>query len=250
MTLAELMAVIGIMVLLLALLFPTTKRLREDSRYHTCISNLHSIGTALSLYRLDESGYPYRDGDYSSGPPASADDLVGCGLRALYMNDYLRNERQLVCPDDIDAPTEAEIAADASLNAQFGLIGYSSYMTVDNNAKASSAVNKVKYRSFRGVDSSDGAYQRQLMRAADPTDASQGPSPHQFDWYPRDDSIVTWCNHHTDFLKRDYKGTKTGEYVVLFVDGSVKTGISRLFTDGAMSPSEAWRVTPSQMEQE
>ncbi len=59
-TLIELLAVVGIIAVLAALLFPVFSRVRESARRASCISNLRQIHHAVSLYIQDYDGvYPY-----------------------------------------------------------------------------------------------------------------------------------------------------------------------------------------------
>ncbi len=59
-TLIELLVVIAIIALLAALLFPVFSRAREKARQSACLSNLHQIGLAVSMYLQDYDGYfPY-----------------------------------------------------------------------------------------------------------------------------------------------------------------------------------------------
>ena len=65
---------------LAAILFPVFAVARADARRTACISNLHQIGLALSLYRQDYEGLP---------PHLS-----------LITPTYLTDARVLVCPND------------------------------------------------------------------------------------------------------------------------------------------------------
>jgi prepilin-type N-terminal cleavage/methylation domain-containing protein len=59
-TLIELLIVIAIIALLAALLFPVFSRAREKARQSACLSNLHQIGLAVSMYLQDYDDYfPY-----------------------------------------------------------------------------------------------------------------------------------------------------------------------------------------------
>lgn len=59
-TLVELLTVIAIVALLAALLFPVFLTAQGKAREISCVSNLHQIGAAVSMYAQDYDGlYPY-----------------------------------------------------------------------------------------------------------------------------------------------------------------------------------------------
>ena len=57
-TLVQLLVVLGILALLAALLFPVFASVRERGRQGVCLSNLHQLGQAFSMYREDYGSYP------------------------------------------------------------------------------------------------------------------------------------------------------------------------------------------------
>lgn len=56
-TLIELLTVIGIISLLLAILFPTLSRAREQSRRTKCAANLHNLGVVCHAFADEHKGY-------------------------------------------------------------------------------------------------------------------------------------------------------------------------------------------------
>src|SRR3954447_16905180 len=55
-SLAEMLIVIGIIIVLLALLLPAMNRAREASRRAACASNLRQIGEAMMRYATENNG--------------------------------------------------------------------------------------------------------------------------------------------------------------------------------------------------
>ncbi len=59
-TLVELLVVIAIISILAALLFPVFLRAQSKALQTVCLSNMHQIGLAISMYGQDYDGlYPY-----------------------------------------------------------------------------------------------------------------------------------------------------------------------------------------------
>ena len=52
-TLVELLVVIGIIAILVAILLPTLRRVRESANVTTCQSNMREVGNALVMYAND-----------------------------------------------------------------------------------------------------------------------------------------------------------------------------------------------------
>jgi prepilin-type N-terminal cleavage/methylation domain-containing protein len=130
-TLVEILIVTAIVALLAALLFPAFAKARESARQTSCLSNLHQIGMAVTMYSQDNGGrYPFSlaglvpsqirasggpgntsnhdQGDFnpngtggSPGDPGYSDhskstfETVSSGA-----GDYLRSDRVLRCADD------------------------------------------------------------------------------------------------------------------------------------------------------
>src|SRR5688572_9177243 len=57
-TLVELLVVIAIIAILAAILFPVFNLAKVAARKASSLSNLRQIGTAISLYAMDNEGYP------------------------------------------------------------------------------------------------------------------------------------------------------------------------------------------------
>ena len=107
-TLVELLVVIGIILVLVAILLPALNTAREHSRRSACLSNLHQIGYALTMYANDFRGrYP------NSNPPLTTKSYDATNLMLVYVAQiYLKNAPAVFhCPSDRDpAPTAIETA--------------------------------------------------------------------------------------------------------------------------------------------
>ncbi len=101
-TLAELLVVIGIIILLAALLFPVLLSARSEARKNACINNLKQLWTAIELYRQDWNGIDPIEGVAISihklGLPDGYDETVPehCGIISL---QYIRNCEVWWCPN-------------------------------------------------------------------------------------------------------------------------------------------------------
>jgi len=94
-TLVEMLVVIGIIVVLMAILFPVFTIVRKRARKVQCTGQLHQIALALKSYAESNNGrYP--------PPPVFVNGRYEGGLSALYP-DYLDNTDLLICPEDTAA---------------------------------------------------------------------------------------------------------------------------------------------------
>lgn len=133
-TLIELLVVIAIIAILAAILFPVFSLAREKARRTSCIGNHRQIGIALAMYRsdYDEVNSRYRFCDTSGGVdalctnlktataftgpletwwapydaslPGGAEPTVALpnaytGLKAGFLQPYVRNQQIFRCPD-------------------------------------------------------------------------------------------------------------------------------------------------------
>jgi prepilin-type N-terminal cleavage/methylation domain-containing protein len=107
-TLIELLAVIAILSLLAALLFPVFAAARRSARMSTCSSNLHQIGLALQMYHSDWGRMP------TEGP---VDSYISPGWKGRDpLEPYTRNGGIYHCPE-----AEAGLAGNYLYRAAFSL---------------------------------------------------------------------------------------------------------------------------------
>jgi len=83
-TLIELLVVIGVVVILMALLFPVAKSLIKRSQNTTCISNLKSMGGALGAYIAEHDG-AFIPGSESNINPDGGPSLLWYQVLEPYM---------------------------------------------------------------------------------------------------------------------------------------------------------------------
>lgn len=241
-TLVELLVVLGIMAVLLAIIVPVGKGLREGNAAMSCQARMQHIGVALKAYFMDEQGLPPLgvavDGD---GEPVDADVDTSRwpGLMVLYDYGYIGSRKTLHCPRDVYA---------AKGSAEY----HQSYTDKDANAKVEYdgddiPINKYRYMPHRwapdtSVVGSD--FYRQLDTEPGATvdiggDDYKivGPTGGEM---PTDSAIVTWCDAHYDSYMREDEG----QYMALFWDGTVRSLDGALFRDAAIDPAAAWQVAP------
>ena len=241
-TLIELLVVIGIAVLLMAIVVPVGRGLRESNAAMSCQAQLQHIGAALKAYSMDEQGFPPLgvpvDGTGEPTSDAEIDTGRWPGLMALHDTGYIGNIETLHCPRDVYA---AKGSADY----------YHSYTDKDTAVKVEHDgddinVNQYKYMPHRWVTDTDfDDYRRQLDTAAGDTVQIDGDDLRivgpNAGVMPPDTTIITWCDAHYDSYTRD----DYGQYMVLFWDGTVKALDGGLFRDDAVAPDAAWQVGPN-----
>jgi len=134
-TLIELLTVIAIIAILVAILFPVAATLREQARAGDCLSKLHQLYVAASVYRDDEGDFPptllgyaervsYRpDGtkelvDPEGGDSDSVEAVVAAGamyrvrgevaadriINGFLLGEQVRDINVFRCPDNVNVP--------------------------------------------------------------------------------------------------------------------------------------------------
>ncbi|MFA7237297.1 MAG: type II secretion system protein [Phycisphaeraceae bacterium] len=127
-TLVELLVVVAIIALLIAVLLPSLNKARASARSVVCMTNLHQIGLASSVYGVDNNGYvapawwrrsPTGGTDGPPGYPnfwdASSSDSIFLGQYTDPQYGSAYNERQVwgrvqsthslwLCPESLPKP--------------------------------------------------------------------------------------------------------------------------------------------------
>jgi len=124
-TLVEMLVVIGIIVVLMAILFPVFAAVMRKARETQCHSNLRQLAAALKQYLSDHGRYP--------GPPAWNGTRYVGGLSDLYP-DYTDNSKLLICPDDPVAKRLANLARDQVYCSYNGVVDPATHQFVVDTA--------------------------------------------------------------------------------------------------------------------
>ncbi|MER3495502.1 MAG: hypothetical protein C4320_00935 [Armatimonadota bacterium] len=116
-TLVETLAVIGLLALLMAMLFPVLARVKRPARGIICIEHLYSIGVGIALYAADaDSRYPI------GVDPADKFGQIGSlrkqgPLLADVLISYTKSREIWRCPMDDEVPPATPGSANESVEA-------------------------------------------------------------------------------------------------------------------------------------
>ena len=105
-TLVELLVVIAIIAILLSILMPSLRKVREQARKVICAVNLRSCGVGQRAYAQDNNGYLSWSGGWHSGNTwlmyhwGNNDPVSGpwYGFGRIYAQGYLENGKVFFCP--------------------------------------------------------------------------------------------------------------------------------------------------------
>ncbi len=201
-TLVEMLVVISIIVVLVAILFPTFSTAREKSRQVNCQTNLSSLVSALQDYKRQYHRYPPQP-IYDAGL-----QLYIGGFSALYP-DFVDDWSKMVCPDDrtvIDRQDDAKARRYCSYNGVIELAedrGSSNPWEFAVDSDTSNA--KVTY-NYYGYDEKGWNLTTPL---SPPGDAKPAWLDRGWKYYPRllniyapEYTMVTHCTFHRSFYSK------------------------------------------------
>jgi type II secretory pathway pseudopilin PulG len=192
------LVVIGIIVVLMAILFPVFSIARKRARKTQCEGQLHQIALALKAYKDNYSGhYP--------PPVVFVNGRYEGGLSALYP-DFIDNQDILVCPED---------AAVKGAQAQAKQVRYSSYNGKATNPRGGNwALTEAWYNFFgytfsgapggpitsTGVDNggmNEAGYLAAVLPALQAEGKRKRDLPRLWNRAAPDTTIVTHCPYHS-----------------------------------------------------
>lgn len=121
-SLVELLVVIGIIAILLALLFPTFAKVREQSRRTKCLANLRSIGQAMFIYaNSNHDRLPNGNGPDDWSDTSAADWVM------RNFADEIKAAKVFRCPSDKDESEPDEIVSAIHNQADSARMSYEFY---------------------------------------------------------------------------------------------------------------------------
>jgi len=237
-SLIELLVVIAIIAILAAILFPVFERAREGTRRTTCMSQMHSIGQAVKIYREDNQKYPVAlgaiayitDGTAPSGQspyigtgtPLDMDQVLARPL--IKMRGTVSGKQTFQCPDNLTKDSKVVTTA-----------VYPPKVPLTGQVKFKNSANSVYFYPYDSYDVGPALDANNLATppftyelhysldwtgvtgASDPPNQMKYPNP------PQSSTVVTWCTYHAAVNHSD-------QIPVLMLDGRVKSAHSDQFT--------------------
>lgn len=204
-SLIELLTVIFIAIILLALLFPITARIKESSKRAKCASNLRQLGAAVHLYAADHNG-----SIYVPTTPMTTVAFVGRGTSTFpvdhpnrFLNPYIDAQKQ---GQEVPiARSPADVGMFPGPKSIYEFFG-TSYMF--NYAPP----NHMGLRTLRPSASDSAQNQFRLVNVQNPTRTLMIMSHPAYNYALGGDRKQRW-----------YKGPTDDVYInACFVDGSVR----------------------------
>lgn len=165
-TLIELLVVVAIIAILMAILLPSLRRAREQSKAVACSSNLRQLGMMTYMYIQENDGY-FPSHDYGSANSSyyGTDRWFGEPIGYLHKSTNFASLKLLACPADtysgriFTAPSGNNLAAGLGIPSGLILspfrvsIGYCRFTTErpGNNNPGSATVNTRKLSGYTNL---------------------------------------------------------------------------------------------------
>jgi prepilin-type N-terminal cleavage/methylation domain-containing protein len=230
-TLVELLVVIVIVAILSAVLFPVVRKALESSRQATSISNLKQIGQALAKYQLDHDGHspPVLFAYAVSG--ASMKGVGSAGVSAGLYPNYIKDCTVFEDPDNVDhssikvSDTDPTATQTAGVNSLSGTTLNSTGTQTFYNADAYDLSPAVTSTGDLNYGQFDAWYETSWTSL--PTAPAQIPNNQLMFPNPSGDTFVTATTYHAN---------KSGNVLLLFEDGNVRTLASASFYNAQAAP--------------
>jgi prepilin-type N-terminal cleavage/methylation domain-containing protein len=208
-TMIEMLTVIAIIAILAGILFPVFATVRKNVYKSTCTSNLHQIGVALKLYKDEHNGvYPEALYGFTTvgGNGAAGQQVLG-----LYPQ-YVKEPQIFRCPlspyqmnSNVTLPG---VLPDQRYPGKYPQRIYPAWDSYDGQVEPNKIGNPymVKYeRHVSGLQPGYSDNPRQLLYKN-----------------PPEDTVVTWCTYHRDYVAGTNEPQTGSLDLVLFLDGHVK----------------------------
>lgn len=116
-SLVEVLAVIGVIVIVIGLLMPNLNQMRERGRRAQCITNLKSIGGGLQTYvgePLNQGNYPTRyTQNVALGSDTTANAQSPTAIPYMLVRAGLVPLKAFVCPDDPEGKPQKAVDVEA-----------------------------------------------------------------------------------------------------------------------------------------
>jgi len=205
----EMLTVIAIIAILAGILFPVFATVRKNVHKATCTSNLHEIYQALKIYKDDHGVYPdalYGFNTVNSQGGASTQVL------GLYPQ-YVKSNDIFHCPLSPYQLNNAQMVPGVPPTGQVFYGSYPSRMypawdSYDGQVEPNKVGNPylVKYvKHWSNLNVGFGDVPKQLLYKN-----------------PPEDTVVTWCTYHRDYVSGSDQPQTGSLDIVLFLDGHVK----------------------------
>jgi len=214
-SLIELLTVIAIIAILAAVIFPVMTAVKNNAKKTQCITNLHSIQSALKMYKLDNRKYPEHLGPILSGPPLTGAVSGGTPFENVKDQDclypqYIRTPQGYKCPNvpTTNTTDSMEVKIATLPDEVWMMYVYDSYDATCTSA----GVGELRYALVWAPQQAD-VDTFESQSGGNTAQEQADDYARQLRWKnPPEDTVVTWCDYHL----------RSGpNCLVLFLDGHV-----------------------------